>query len=150
MFASLHEYLKYCALVGIEHEWHTTLWWIMSKLPARGLAYVGQFTFEQIAKRRQETETSGSQVSADGQDFLSRLFRLQKESPEKFNNDAVFATCITNIGAGSDTTSISLCAIINNLATNPKALKTVSLVTYIGLYAIDCRRLTTLIATRRG
>lgn len=92
------------------------------KLPARGLAYVAQFTSQQIARRKQAAGKSDLPASTDGQDFISKLFRLQQEAPEKFPDSAVFTTCITNIGAGSDTTSISLCAIVNDLATHPSAL----------------------------
>ena len=126
MFASIHEYLRYSALVGIEHEWHRTLWWIMTKLPARGLAYVAQFTSQQIARRKQAAEESELPASTDGQDFISKLFRLQQEAPKKFPDSAIFTTCITNIGAGSDTTSISLCAIVNDLTNHPSALNKVS------------------------
>ncbi|KAJ4250192.1 hypothetical protein NW762_012007 [Fusarium torreyae] len=123
IFASLHEYLKYCAVVGVEHEWHETLFWIMSKLPARGLAYVGQFTGEQIDKGKQALKVVDAAETAQRKDFLSKLFRLHSENPKKFPEAAIFTTCITNIGAGSDTTSISLCAIIQNLAACPAVFR---------------------------
>ncbi|CVK96642.1 related to pisatin demethylase cytochrome P450 CYP57 [Fusarium mangiferae] len=119
MFASLHEYLKYCAVVGVEHEWHETLFWIMSKLPTRGLAYVAQFTGEQINQRKQALKVGDPAEKSQKKDFLSKLFHLHNENPERFPDAAIFTTCITNIGAGSDTTSISLCAIMQNLAERP-------------------------------
>ncbi|KAM5383467.1 hypothetical protein ACJZ2D_002160 [Fusarium nematophilum] len=123
MFPSLHEYLKYCALVGVEHEWHNTLWWFMTKLPARGMVYVARFTAEQISKVRGTLDKTDLDRSNVRQDFLSKLLRLQQENPEKCPDSAIIANCLTNIGAGSDTTSISLCAIINNLAAHPHALQ---------------------------
>ncbi|KAF5573632.1 cytochrome P450 monooxygenase oxidoreductase, partial [Fusarium pseudocircinatum] len=119
MFASLHEYLKYCAVVGVEHEWHETLFWFMSKLPARGLAYVAQFTGEQINQRKQALKVGSLAEKTQKKDFLSKLFHLHDENPERFPDGAIFTTCNTNIGAGSDTTSISLCAIMQNLAESP-------------------------------
>lgn len=126
MFASLHEYLKYCAIVGVEHEWHEILFWVMSKLPARGLAYVGQFTGEQIDKGKQSLKEADITETTLRKDFLSKLFRLNYDNPEKFPDAAIFTTCITNIGAGSDTTSISLCAIMQNLAAYPSVFQKAS------------------------
>lgn len=126
MLASLHEYLRYCALVGIEHELHRFLSWLMSLLPARGLVHVAKFTAEAIASKRLDFKLTSPAASVKQQDFLSKLFRLQDENPSKFPDSAVFTTCITNIGAGSDTTSISLCAIMHNLATHPRVLQQVS------------------------
>lgn len=48
--------------------------------------------------------------------FLKRLLNMHAENPEKISMADIFTTCITNIGAGSDTTSISLTAILYNLS----------------------------------
>ncbi|KAJ4260730.1 hypothetical protein NW757_001112 [Fusarium falciforme] len=48
---------------------------------------------------------------------------LHEDNPAKFPLDAVQSTCLVNIGAGSDTTSISLCSILYNLMTHPDALQ---------------------------
>lgn len=98
----------------------------MSLLPARGLVHVAKFTAEAIASKRLDFKLTSPAASVKQQDFLSKLFRLQDENPSKFPDSAVFTTCITNIGAGSDTTSISLCAIMHNLATHPRVLQQVS------------------------
>lgn len=92
----------------------------MTKLPASGLVRVGIFTADQIEKGRKERQ--GGDGPEKRQDFLSRTLELHEQNPEKFPFDAVHTTCITNIGAGSDTTSISLCAILHNLACHPKVL----------------------------
>ncbi|KXH29863.1 hypothetical protein CNYM01_02914 [Colletotrichum nymphaeae SA-01] len=121
IFASQHVYLKYCAMVGIEHELHGTLDWILSKLPPGQLMNGVNFTAEQLKKGRARFDMEKG--SPDRQDFMSKLFRLHHENPDKFPESAVFTTCMTNIGAGSDTTSISLCAVIYDLASHPRVLQ---------------------------
>ncbi|KAK1507966.1 uncharacterized protein CCOS01_16272 [Colletotrichum costaricense] len=121
IFASQHVYLKYCAMVGIEHELHGTLDWILSKLPPGQLMNGVNFTAEQLKKGRVRFDMEKG--SPDRQDFMSKLFRLHHENPGKFPESAVFTTCMTNIGAGSDTTSISLCAVIYDLASHPRVLQ---------------------------
>ncbi|VUC37777.1 unnamed protein product, partial [Clonostachys rosea] len=115
IFSSLHAYLKYCALVGIEHEWHNIGWWILNQLPASGLAKVAQFTIQALVKNRSTYEKQDVVSRNTRKDFLAKLLRLQEADPRKFPDSAVFTTCITNIGAGSDTTSISLCAVLDYL-----------------------------------
>ncbi|KXH66192.1 hypothetical protein CSAL01_07634 [Colletotrichum salicis] len=121
IFAGQHVYLKYCAMVGIEHELHGTLTWLLSKLPPGKLMNAVNFTAEQLDKGRSQFDMEKG--SPDRQDFMSKLFRLHHDNPGKFPESAVFTTCITNIGAGSDTTSISLCAVIHDLASHPKVLQ---------------------------
>ncbi|KAJ2901597.1 hypothetical protein MKZ38_001617 [Zalerion maritima] len=123
IFDSLHGYLKYCALVGVEHELHRPLWWLLNKLPASGLVHIARFTAEQLAHGKKDLGAASEADLASRQNFLSQLFRLQKKDPQKFPDSAIFSTCITNIGAGSDTTSISLCSVLHNLMTHPLALE---------------------------
>lgn len=111
-------------MVGIEHELHGTLDWIVSKLPPGKLMNGINFTTEQL--NRGKDRFNMEKGSPDRQDFMSKLFRLHHENPGKFPESAVFTTCMTNIGAGSDTTSISLCAVIYDLASHPKVLQRVS------------------------
>lgn len=103
----------------------------MSKLPTRGLAYVAQFTGEQINQRKQALKVGDPAEKSQKKDFLSKLFHLHNENPERFPDAAIFTTCITNIGAGSDTTSISLCAIMQNLAESPAVYQKASVVILI-------------------
>jgi cytochrome P450 len=56
-------------------------------------------------------------------DFLSKLLRLHADNPEKVTMSDVFGTCMANIGAGSDTTGISLSAVIYYLCKNPEAMR---------------------------
>ncbi|WAO90086.1 Hypothetical protein NCS54_00749700 [Fusarium falciforme] len=48
IFGNLHEYLKYCAVIGVYNELHRFLFWLMTKFPTKGLTRIGTFTVEQI------------------------------------------------------------------------------------------------------
>ncbi|KAH7133866.1 cytochrome P450 [Dactylonectria macrodidyma] len=120
IFASLHDYLKYCAVIGVLNEAHGPLSWLMSLLPENGIAHVAKFTHHRIQEgQRRRASHGGSEKS---QDFLSKSLDLHEANPEKFPEAAIQTLCLTNFGAGSDTTSISLCAILFNLISHPHAL----------------------------
>lgn len=53
--------------------------------------------------------------------FLARALRLHKEKPDYFTNTEVYSTAAANINAGSDTTSISLTAVMWNLLKHPES-----------------------------
>lgn len=54
------------------------------------------------------------------QDILGKLFEVQKEKPSDFSVADVTSMAASNINAGSDTTAISLRAIIYYLLKNPE------------------------------
>ncbi|KAJ3537894.1 hypothetical protein NM208_g6135 [Fusarium decemcellulare] len=119
IFASLHDYLKYCAVIGVVNEIHGPLSWLLSMLPPNGIAQVAKFTHDRI---REGQKIRSMESSKMGQDFLSKALGLHQANPDKFPAAAIHTLCLTNFGAGSDTTSISLCAIISFLITHPESL----------------------------
>lgn len=86
---------------------------------ASGMAHMMKFTQEQIDTAKFEGVKDDKSGRAD---FLSRMMKLHNDDPDRFTDIDVFLTCITNIGAGSDTTSISLCAVLYELITHPTAM----------------------------
>ncbi|KAL2670519.1 hypothetical protein Neosp_014307 [[Neocosmospora] mangrovei] len=122
---SLHDYLKYCAVIGVVNELHGLLSWLMSFLPANGIAYVANFCQDSIQEGRKMRSMDTSFDKA--QDFLSKALSLHQANPDKFPDAAIQTLCLTNFGAGSDTTSISLCATIFSLIMHPECLSKVSL-----------------------
>lgn len=62
-------------------------------------------------------------------DFLGTILRLHGQNPNKIQLEDVTGYSLTNIGAGSDTTSVSLAGIMYNLAISPDKLKRVSVCT---------------------
>lgn len=93
----------------------------MAKLRTSGMMHVAQFTNEQI----QMAVKGRSDEKAQGVSFLSKTIEIHERDRERFPLSGAFATCFTNISAGSDTTSISLCSIMYNLFSHPRCLEKV-------------------------
>ncbi|KAJ4366495.1 hypothetical protein N0V83_008131 [Neocucurbitaria cava] len=119
MFSSLHSYLGYTASVGIMNEFHKTLFPLFLITGSGGMFQMMKFTQDQISKFKSEADRDEKPTKGD---FLSRMIKMHKENPEKFTDNDLFTACITNIGAGSDTTSISLCAVLHCLMTHDAAM----------------------------
>lgn len=83
------------------------------------------FTTEQVNQCRREMKSNPEPVQ--GKDFLSQTLSLHAADPKAFPLSKVFDTCLTNIGAGSDTTSISLAGIFYHLLICPSAMSKVSI-----------------------
>jgi hypothetical protein len=112
---ALHQYLRYCATVGV-YSVHSWIFKPVMMLGASGFAHMINFTARQIPEQK---------GSSGKDDFLSRVLAMNKENPENFTDLDVFITCITNIGAGSDTTSISLTSILYHLIKEPRCFEKV-------------------------
>lgn len=56
-------------------------------------------------------------------DFLSRFYEAHRKDPEFMTHDRVLAVTVANMFAGSDTTAITLRAILYNLVRNPGDMK---------------------------
>jgi cytochrome P450 len=70
---------------------------------------------EQVEARRKRT--------TENKDILGRLFEVQFESPDKLDNNAILSLATSKVFAGSDTTAITLRAIVYFLPTNPACLQ---------------------------
>ena len=116
MLNALHQYLRYCASVGVYSELHSWIFKPVMMLGASGFAHMVNFTAQQISEQK---------VSSEKDDFLSRVLSMNKENPEKITDLDVFITCITSIGIGSDTTSISLTSILYQLIEEPRCFEKV-------------------------
>ncbi|KAJ9608403.1 hypothetical protein H2200_007391 [Cladophialophora chaetospira] len=121
MIAALDHYLRYLSKVGIYPEWHSFLMRVLSFFPNTGSRYLGIFTQQQVAEGQKTKPKSLLEKDEAKQtdDFLTKLLRMHALQPDKFPISAVFGTCMTNIGAGSDTTSVSLAGIMHQLMKSP-------------------------------
>lgn len=64
-------------------------------------------------------------ASAEENDFLGTILRMHGQNPDRIHLADVNMYPLTNIGAGSDTTSVSLAGIMYNLIISPDKLQRV-------------------------
>ncbi|KAK5723191.1 hypothetical protein LTR17_013911 [Elasticomyces elasticus] len=110
---AIHEGTVYGSRVGLFSELHPWLGRRTSALKMK-IPFDTVFSFiqEQIAKRRSD------KMSPDRADFLDKLLRMQADG--KASELDIITTVGANIAAGSDTTAISLSAVIYNLLMHPE------------------------------
>jgi cytochrome P450 len=126
LLEALHAYLQYLAHVGIFAEFHPFLFRMFQKIGSSGGSALRDFTTKQVMERLDQLKLGKLEEEGSGQDFLTKTLRMHNEKPEEFTMAAVFGTCLTNIGAGSDTTSVSLAGIFYHLIKTPETMSKVS------------------------
>jgi cytochrome P450 len=88
-----------------------------------GLSHVREFANAQLVEKREKVKTEEDAGGYAAEDFVTKFLRLQAEDPGKITDADISSVCNMNIGAGSDTTSISLTSIIFNLIKYPRVLQ---------------------------
>ncbi|KAH7321513.1 cytochrome P450 family protein [Rhexocercosporidium sp. MPI-PUGE-AT-0058] len=123
IMSAIDDYLSYLSVVGVFSEWHTQIANLLSCFAKEdtGISAIRNFAQAQL-KARTSTPISKPSNSKQG-DFLTKLLQIHEEDPKKIDMRDVFATCMTNIGAGSDTTSISLGSVIYHLCKYPNTMR---------------------------
>uniref|UniRef100_A0A0D2XTV8 Pisatin demethylase n=1 Tax=Fusarium oxysporum (strain Fo5176) TaxID=660025 RepID=A0A0D2XTV8_FUSOF len=124
IMSSLSQYLVYCANVGVFPEWHKTLFRRqMRSQTVSGLTHVRGFANAQLEEKREKVKADDVPHPNVAEDFITKFLRVQAQDPTKITNADISSVCTMNIGAGSDTTSISLTSIIFNLIKHPRVLE---------------------------
>lgn len=135
--AALDRTMSYSTLVGIYASLHPILFHLTSKLPnsgAQGRLYLMDFVQKQIDTRKSERKSrdvekgrasarqqdTGSELP---EDFLEKIMNANERDPEKVTQYHIFMMGLSNIIAGSDTTAVSLSAILYHLLHNPASMK---------------------------
>jgi cytochrome P450 len=112
----------YSTFVGLFPSWlHRMLFPLLPTTGGHG--YVGKYTMDEIASRESLLKSPDVKERDGKPDFVSRFFQIRQEDPEKMSKLDIFTMCQSNIGAGSDTTAISLSAIVYNLLKHPETYK---------------------------
>lgn len=132
VMAALEDNLYYGALTGIYSWLHKYLYHIRNWLAGpegTGRAYVMKFTLDCIAEH-QGRQTKGIPVDAGAEegktsmDFLTKFFKKNADSPQAFTMYHLTTGCVSNMVAGSDTTGLSLSAILYYLLKYPHTFQT--------------------------
>jgi cytochrome P450 len=116
------------SLIGLYPSWFPMIFKFLSQRAAKGsntptgTAYVMWFAQSQIESRR-HTDMAAS----DGpEDFIGKMLRKRAEgggSRKTIDDQTLLSTAGANIAAGSDTTAITLSAVLYYLCCNPEMMR---------------------------
>ncbi len=107
----------YCTFIGIYPFLHK---YIFPRLPKTGAyGYLFKFSQDSLAARERALKDPHNASHEGPPDFISKLFNAHSANPEKITRDDLLTIATSNIGAGSDTTAITLSAIFYYLLKNP-------------------------------
>ncbi|KEF62905.1 uncharacterized protein A1O9_00879 [Exophiala aquamarina CBS 119918] len=114
----VNDYLGHMGVTYNLHPWNA---WLRSllRLPIKG-GVLAQYCFTQIAKHRAQPSATTLTKKTNYETFLAKLLRMEAEKKVAATN--MIDTCGSNIGAGSDTTAISLSAALFYLYANPEKI----------------------------
>ncbi|PVH67762.1 cytochrome P450 [Cadophora sp. DSE1049] len=110
---NLDKNMLFASLRGVYAEFNSLL---IRLLGSKNLFAVTTFTGNAI---RERTSAPVEHKPGNAQDFLSKFLEAQQIHPESFTTNHTFSGCIQNVVAGSDTTSVTLGAVLYNLMKNP-------------------------------
>ncbi|KAF7553472.1 hypothetical protein G7Z17_g3598 [Cylindrodendrum hubeiense] len=128
---NLENHLFYATIVGIYSYLHPYLAPIRNRRGKRGTGrkYILEFTKDCLAEHKSRPKALGIEddigpfEQKGTNDFLSKFLAKHSEDPSSFTNYHVLAGCVSNMVAGSDTTAISLSAILYLLLRHPQTLE---------------------------
>ncbi|KAF5672008.1 cytochrome P450 monooxygenase [Fusarium heterosporum] len=104
---SLERFLAYASVIGVYSWLHPLLFHLRNSLTGNK---------HQAKPKNLDLEDEDSQRM----DFLSKYVARHRKDPSTYNDGYVLSGCASNMTAGSDTTGISLSAIMYFLMTSPK------------------------------
>ncbi|KAI1754951.1 cytochrome P450 [Xylaria castorea] len=120
--------LVYGTLVGIYDRFHGATYALMNFLAGKkgaGREYVVRLSRVSISEEQEKKKTARADEPETicAESFVSKFLAKHEQDPERFTMQHVLTGCTTNMAAGSDTTGISLSAIVYYLIKNPGCLQ---------------------------
>ena len=101
--------------MDIYNELHNIAFYLNSMLAPnqKGLIYTINFIKQTVEAHLKATK-EGLLPKGDNEaeNFITKFQRIAEEIPGKFTRDDIWMPCFANIGAGSDTTAVSLTSVI--------------------------------------
>ncbi|KAL4897271.1 cytochrome P450 [Aspergillus ambiguus] len=126
IIGSLEKTLDYAGKIG-QMPW---LDYVFVKNPLKQLIQggattaVARFARDRMSERLSQNSEKGSVgASSQRKDFLTRFLEAKSTYPDVVNDAQVFSYTVSNMNAGSDTTAISLRAILYYTLKNPRVMK---------------------------
>lgn len=127
LMSVLDGHLTYASLAGLTPSLHPLLFALRNRWAGKkgsGRQYLLRFSLQQMQEHQDDTTKFDDSEDHDGpQAFLSKFLSKNSDDPTKFTQAHIVASCISNIVAGSDTTAISLSAILYHLLRTRRCLE---------------------------
>lgn len=118
--------LSFNCLIGIYHEWYPLVFKLLNSLSAgpTGLLFVIDFVVNKVRelneKQSEGGKKSSSSTAPESRDFMERMAAVRDEKPGKVTDYHLQMMGTSNVIAGSDTTAISLSAIMYYVLRTPR------------------------------
>lgn len=122
LLEALHRSLVYLTHVGVVPEVHRWLYAVVKRVGRNGMSGLFAFAAGAVGERLKAPEEEKGEVDEEGEDFLAKMVRMHRREPEKFGFLDMMMVCAMNVGAGSDSTSVALSAVMWFLLKNPPVI----------------------------
>ena len=121
VFKAIEDRSMYATFVGIFPWIHPIIYPFLPK--SGGPGYVQNFTIRQIEERQRSLKDPRDAGREGPPDIMTKILLVHEADPEKMTKIDLITMCLSNIGAGSDTTAITLSSILYHLLKHPQTYK---------------------------